>query len=51
MQGAGNGGTVIAKVAVTDSVGNTVSTLGSGRAVKVTTNSGARSSATLTASK
>lgn len=34
----GNSGTVTAKVAVTDSVGNTVSALGSGHAVKVTTN-------------
>jgi len=34
----GNSGTVSAKVAVTDSVGNTVSALGTGHAVKVTTN-------------
>lgn len=40
LTGLGNSGTVTAKVAVADSVGNTVSTLGSGHAVKVTTNGG-----------
>jgi hypothetical protein len=34
----GNSGTVSAKIAVTDSVGNTVSAVGSGHAAKVTTN-------------
>jgi len=38
LTGLGNSGTVTAKVAVTDSVGNTVSALGTGHAVKVTTN-------------
>jgi len=38
LTGLGNSGTVNAKVAVTDSVGNTVSALGSGHAVKITTN-------------
>lgn len=40
LTGLGNSGTVTAKVAVTDSMGNTVSALGSGHAVKVTTNGG-----------
>jgi hypothetical protein len=38
LTGLGNSGTVKAKVAVTDSVGNTVSALGTGHAAKVTTN-------------
>jgi hypothetical protein len=38
--GLGNGGTVKAAVGVTDSLGNTVSNLGSGHAVKVTTTGG-----------
>jgi hypothetical protein len=38
LTGLGNSGTVTAKVAVTDASGNTVSTLGSGHAAKVTTN-------------
>jgi hypothetical protein len=37
LTGLGNSGTVTAKVAVTDSVGNTVSALGTGHAAKVTT--------------
>jgi hypothetical protein len=37
LTGLGNSGTVTAKVAVTDSVGNTVSNLGTGHAAKVTT--------------
>ncbi len=37
LTGLGNSGTVKAKVAVTDSVGNTVSALGTGHAAKVTT--------------
>jgi hypothetical protein len=37
LTGLGNSGTVSAKVAVTDSVGNTVSALGSGHVVKITT--------------
>jgi hypothetical protein len=40
LTGLGNSGTVTAKVAVTDSMGNTVSALGTGHAVKVTTNGG-----------
>jgi len=36
--GLGNSGKVTAKVAVTDSVGNTISNLGTGPSVKVTTN-------------
>ncbi len=36
----GNSGTVAAKVAVTDSVGNTVSTLGTGHTVKITATGG-----------
>jgi hypothetical protein len=38
LTGLGNSGTVTAKVAVTDSVGNTVSAVGTGHAAKVTTN-------------
>jgi hypothetical protein len=38
LTGLGNSGTVTAKVAVTDSVGNTVSALGTGHGAKVTTN-------------
>jgi len=38
LTGLGNSGTVTARIAVTDSMGNTVSSLGSGHAVKVTTN-------------
>jgi hypothetical protein len=38
LTGLGNSGTVSAKVAVTDSVGNTVSAVGAGHAAKVTTN-------------
>jgi hypothetical protein len=38
--GLGNGGTISARVSVTDSVGNTVSELGSGHAVKVTATGG-----------
>jgi hypothetical protein len=38
LTGLGNSGTVSAKVAVTDSVGNTVSALGSGHAAKITSN-------------
>jgi hypothetical protein len=44
----GNSGTVSANLAVTDSVGNTVSNLGSGHTVKVTTTIGALAEATLT---
>ncbi len=40
LTGLGNSGTVTARIAVTDSMGNTVSALGSGHAVKVTTNGG-----------
>lgn len=39
--GLGNGGTITASVSITDSVGNTVSNIGSGHAVKVTANGGA----------
>jgi len=39
--GLGNNGTVIAKVKVTDSVGNTVSAIGSGHTVTVTATAGA----------
>jgi len=39
--GLGNSGTLTAKVAVTDSLGNTVSNLGSGHTVSVTANGGA----------
>jgi hypothetical protein len=38
LTGLGNSGTVTAKVAVTDSVGNTVNAVGTGHAAKVTTN-------------
>jgi hypothetical protein len=38
LTGLGNSGTVVAKVAVADAVGNTVSALGTGHAAKVTTN-------------
>jgi len=38
LTGLGNSGTVTARVAVTDAVGNTVSAVGSGHAAKVTTN-------------
>ncbi len=38
--GLGNGGTVTASVSVTDSVGNTVSAVGSGHTAKVTANGG-----------
>ena len=38
--GLGNGGTVSANVSVTDSAGNTVSDVGSGRAAKATANGG-----------
>jgi hypothetical protein len=44
----GNGGTVGANVSVTDSVGNTVSELGSGHTVTMTTTGGAIAEATLT---
>jgi hypothetical protein len=44
----GNGGTVAANVSVTDSVGNTVSELGSGHTVKVTTTGGAIAGTPLT---
>jgi hypothetical protein len=37
----GNGGTITASVSVTDSAGNTVSNVGSGRVAKVTANGGA----------
>jgi hypothetical protein len=37
LTGLGNSGTVTAKVAITDSVGNTVSALGTGHAAKITT--------------
>jgi hypothetical protein len=46
LTGLGNSGTVTAKVAVTDSVGNTVSALGSGHAVKITANGGGAISGT-----
>jgi len=39
--GIGNSGTLTAKVAVTDSVGNTVSALGTGHTVKITATGGA----------
>jgi hypothetical protein len=45
--GLGNSGTVTANVSVTDTVGNTVSGLGSGHAVKVTANGGSVSGGTL----
>lgn len=45
--GLGNSGTVTASISVTDTVGNTVSGLGSGHAVKVTANGGAVSGGTL----
>lgn len=44
----GNGGTVTASVSVTDSVGNTVSGIGSGQTVKVTANGGSVSGGALT---
>jgi hypothetical protein len=44
----GNGGTISANVSVTDGVGNTVSALGSGHAVKVTANGGAIAGTPLT---
>ncbi|HEY0391619.1 MAG TPA: fibronectin type III domain-containing protein [Solirubrobacterales bacterium] len=40
LTGIGNSGTVTAKVAVTDSVGNTASAVGTGHAAKITTNGG-----------
>jgi hypothetical protein len=46
LTGIGNSGTVNAKVAVTDSVGNTVSAVGSGHAAKVTTGGGGSISGT-----
>jgi hypothetical protein len=46
--GLGNSGTVKAKVAVTDSLGNTVSNLGSGHTVSVTANGGAITGGALT---
>jgi hypothetical protein len=44
----GNGGTVTAKVAVTDSVGNTVSGLGTGHTVKISATGGAIAGTPLT---
>jgi hypothetical protein len=40
LTGLGNSGTVTARIAVTDSVGNTASNVGTGHTVKVTTNGG-----------
>jgi hypothetical protein len=46
LTGIGNSGTVTARVAVADTLGNTVSALGSGHAVKVSTNGGGAISGT-----
>jgi hypothetical protein len=52
LTGLGNSGTVTAKVAVTDSVGNTASNVGSGHTVKITTSgSGAIAGTPLTISE
>ena len=48
MTGLGNSGTLKAKVAVTDSLGNTVSALGSGHTVSVTATGGAITGGALT---
>jgi hypothetical protein len=46
LTGIGNSGTVTAKVAVTDSVGNTASAVGTGHAAKITTSGGGTISGT-----
>ncbi len=46
----GNSGTIVAKVNVTDSLGNTASAIGSNHAVKVTSSGGTISAGTLTIS-